>query len=83
MQGLGGVHPHGTQSQRSLPSQNRAFANKDAIRTRNNDMQAPTRAPKAPATEQKGLHPSWEAKKKQKEKEGVGILPSKGKKIVF
>ncbi|KAF7365238.1 Bud-site selection protein [Mycena venus] len=30
-----------------------------------------------------GLHPSWAAKKALKEKMGVGIVPSQGKKIVF
>lgn len=29
------------------------------------------------------LHPSWQAKKKQKETEKTGIVPSKGKKIKF
>ena len=29
------------------------------------------------------LHPSWEAKRKQKEKELIGIVPSQGKKIKF
>jgi hypothetical protein len=33
--------------------------------------------------EARPLHPSWEAKRKLKEKEGAGIIPSKGKKIVF
>ncbi|CAA7261516.1 unnamed protein product [Cyclocybe aegerita] len=31
----------------------------------------------------KPLHPSWEAKRKLKEKESVGIVPSQGKKIKF
>jgi hypothetical protein len=30
-----------------------------------------------------GIHPSWAAKKALKEKMGVGIVPSQGKKIVF
>lgn len=29
------------------------------------------------------MHPSWEAKRKLKEKESARILPSQGKKIVF
>jgi len=29
------------------------------------------------------LHPSWEAKRKLKEKEEIGIVPSQGKKIKF
>ena len=29
------------------------------------------------------LHPSWEAKRKLKEKEGASIVPSKGTKIKF
>lgn len=33
--------------------------------------------------EERGLHPSWEAKKKLKEKESAGIVPSQGKKIKF
>ncbi|KAF8513768.1 Bud-site selection protein [Gautieria morchelliformis] len=32
---------------------------------------------------EKPTHPSWEAKRKLKEKEGARILPSQGKKIVF
>ncbi|KAF8319794.1 Bud-site selection protein [Clavulina sp. PMI_390] len=36
----------------------------------------------APKSEEK-LHPSWEAKRKLKEKEQIGILPAQGKKIVF
>ncbi|KAJ3509424.1 hypothetical protein NLJ89_g5231 [Agrocybe chaxingu] len=31
----------------------------------------------------KPLHPSWEAKRKLKEKESVGIVPSQGRKIKF
>ncbi|KAF9046719.1 Bud-site selection protein [Panaeolus papilionaceus] len=31
----------------------------------------------------KPLHPSWEAKRRLKEKESIGIVPSQGKKIVF
>jgi hypothetical protein len=34
------------------------------------------------ASQQK-LHPSWEAKRKLKEKQSVGIVPSQGKKITF
>ena len=33
--------------------------------------------------EERALHPSWEAKRKLKEKQGDGILPSQGKKIKF
>lgn len=33
--------------------------------------------------EDKSLHPSWEAKRKLKEKETAGIVPSQGKKIKF
>ncbi|KAF5382769.1 hypothetical protein D9615_002930 [Tricholomella constricta] len=33
--------------------------------------------------EEKPLHPSWEAKKKLKERERTGIVPSQGKKIKF
>lgn len=31
----------------------------------------------------KPLHPSWEAKRRLKEKESAGIVPSQGKKIKF
>ncbi|KAF7797406.1 hypothetical protein EIP86_008601 [Pleurotus ostreatoroseus] len=34
-------------------------------------------------TEDKPLHPSWEAKRKLKEKQNLGIVPPQGKKIVF
>lgn len=34
-------------------------------------------------TEEKPLHPSWEAKRKLKEKESASIVASQGKKIVF
>lgn len=33
--------------------------------------------------EERPLHPSWEAKKRQKEKQHAAILPSAGKKIKF
>ena len=33
--------------------------------------------------EERALHPSWEAKRKQKEKQSGGILPPQGKKIKF
>ena len=33
--------------------------------------------------EDKALHPSWQAKKKMKEKESAAIIPPAGKKIVF
>jgi len=36
-----------------------------------------------PRREDKGLHPSWEAKKKMKEKQSAAIIPPAGKKIVF
>jgi hypothetical protein len=36
-----------------------------------------------PDTKEQKLHPSWEAKRKLKEKESVGIVPSQGKKIKF
>lgn len=36
----------------------------------------------APPMEAK-LHPSWEAKRKLKEKEQIGIVPAQGKKIKF
>ncbi|KAF5314870.1 hypothetical protein D9619_007243 [Psilocybe cf. subviscida] len=42
----------------------------------------PTRGPPTKADE-KPLHPSWEAKKKLKEKESAGIVPSQGVKIKF
>ena len=38
---------------------------------------------KKPRRDDKALHPSWEAKKKMKEKEPAAIIPSAGKKIVF
>lgn len=33
--------------------------------------------------DEKALHPSWEAKRKLKEKESASIVPSQGKKIKF
>lgn len=36
-----------------------------------------------PRTAERPLHPSWEAKKKQKEKQSAGILPAQGTKIKF
>lgn len=41
-----------------------------------------SRKPAAAPKEEK-LHPSWEAKKRLKEKEQIGILPAQGKKIKF
>jgi len=38
---------------------------------------------KKPRREDKALHPSWEAKKRMKEKESAAIVPPVGKKIVF
>ena len=38
---------------------------------------------KKPRREDKALHPSWEAKKRMKEKESAAIIPSAGNKIVF
>lgn len=40
-------------------------------------------APKSDKTDNKALHPSWEAKRRLKEKESVGIVPSQGTKIKF
>ncbi|KAI0712177.1 Bud-site selection protein [Earliella scabrosa] len=37
----------------------------------------------AKAKEEKALHPSWEAKRKLKEKLNPGIVPPQGKKIIF
>lgn len=39
--------------------------------------------PFKPKPVEKALHPSWEAKRKLKEKEGAAIVPSQGKKITF
>ena len=44
------------------------------------DEQAPL---KKLRREDKALHPSWEAKKRMKEKEPAAIIPSAGNKIVF
>lgn len=33
--------------------------------------------------EEKPLHPSWEAKRKQKEKQSAGIVPSQGTRLRF
>jgi hypothetical protein len=38
---------------------------------------------KADRKDVKPLHPSWEAKRRLKEKEGGGIVPSQGTKIKF
>ncbi|KAF8158378.1 Bud-site selection protein [Crassisporium funariophilum] len=40
-------------------------------------------APRADKAVDRPLHPSWEAKRRMKEKESVGIVPSQGKKIKF
>ena len=45
--------------------------------------QARVQATEPKRTEEKPVHPSWEAKRKLKEKESVGIIPSQGKKIKF
>ncbi|KIP05392.1 hypothetical protein PHLGIDRAFT_128949 [Phlebiopsis gigantea 11061_1 CR5-6] len=39
--------------------------------------------PSARQMEDKPIHPSWEAKRKLKEKQSAGIIPAQGKKIVF
>jgi hypothetical protein len=36
-----------------------------------------------PKQDSKPIHPSWEAKRRQKEKESAGIVPAAGKKIKF
>jgi len=36
-----------------------------------------------PAGTDRPLHPSWEAKRRLKEKQSMGIVPSQGKKIKF
>ncbi|KAG6918760.1 hypothetical protein DXG01_011951 [Tephrocybe rancida] len=36
-----------------------------------------------PRVEEKSMHPSWEAKRRLKEKESAGIVPSQGKKTKF
>ncbi|GLB38425.1 putative BUD22 [Lyophyllum shimeji] len=43
----------------------------------------PARSSVGGRTEEKSLHPSWEAKRKLKEKESATIVPSQGKKIKF
>ena len=42
-----------------------------------------TRPEAAKKAGDKPIHPSWEAKRKLKEKESIGIVPSQGKKIKF
>ncbi|KAH6912935.1 Bud-site selection protein [Coprinopsis sp. MPI-PUGE-AT-0042] len=47
---------------------------------------APSARPPAPQPAKpaaQGLHPSWEARKRLKEKESISIVPSQGKKIKF
>lgn len=47
---------------------------------------APPHRPQRPQLASRGeeqLHPSWEAKRKLKEKQNAGILPSQGTKIKF
>ena len=39
--------------------------------------------PKRPRREERSLHPSWEAKKRMKEKESAAITPPAGQKIMF
>ena len=46
-------------------------------------QQWPSQSQRPLTKEDKPLHPSWEAKKKLKEKQSVGIVPAQGKKIVF
>ncbi|KAF8073787.1 Bud-site selection protein [Lyophyllum atratum] len=43
----------------------------------------PARSSARGRVEEKPMHPSWEAKRKLKEKEGASIVPSLGKKIKF
>jgi len=38
---------------------------------------------KKPRREDRSLHPSWEAKKKMKQRESAAIIPPAGKRIVF
>ena len=42
-----------------------------------------TQLPALGRKEDRSLHPSWEAKRKLKEKEGASIVPSRGTKIKF
>lgn len=43
----------------------------------------PAEAGSALVTPAGTLHPSWEAKRRLKEKQSIGIVPSQGKKIKF
>lgn len=56
------------------------YGGRNAAKSAGGDGKPPL---KKPRLEEKPLHPSWEAKKKVKEKESAAIVPPVGKKIVF
>ncbi|TFK52536.1 Bud-site selection protein [Heliocybe sulcata] len=59
-------------------------ANPGAVPAQSNArMDTHPRVPNARPKEEKPLHPSWEAKKKLKEKQAASIVPPQGKKIKF
>ena len=47
------------------------------------DVSIPSTLAKKPTEDERPLHPSWEAKRKLKEKEKGGILPFQGTRITF
>lgn len=78
--------PHGTRPPpkgRSVPQHHQPVDAGWAGRSNNGANTLNTAVTKADKKDDKRLHPSWEAKKRLKEKEGGGIVPSQGTKIKF
>jgi hypothetical protein len=77
-------HPHTiTTGRRSVPSWSAPATTDGGWKRTVDDGSSYKTDRREPGIESKSLHPSWEAKRRQKEKESTGIVPSQGKKIKF
>ena len=73
-------NPRGGRDAPGLPPRHVGGGRPEGFKARNTSANGQAGAPKA---KEKALHPSWEAKRKLKEKLNPGIVPPQGKKIIF
>jgi len=81
--GKGAPRRGGPDATHYRPGANAAFRQPDIRRVTHEIAPAGPGPARTRAREEKPLHPSWEAKKRLKERQNPVILPAQGKKITF
>lgn len=80
---LDGGWKGGAENRRAPPPPDRKYGTNGTTTSASGVEGAGVGAKVKAAPKEEKLHPSWEAKKRLKEKEQIGILPAQGKKIKF